>query len=144
MQLTVYAPAASTSLVPLFPVPVPAGPAAAVEQQPEWINILDHLTRGRSLADIAFLRVSGDSMQEANILDGDLLVVERTETARAGEVVIAEVNGEFTVKRLKEHTHGLYLVPANDQYPVRQVHAHDTFRVWAIVTFVIHQFHRMN
>jgi DNA polymerase V len=54
--------------------------------------------------------------------------------------VIAEVNGEFTVKRLRSHSQGLYLVPANDMYPVRQVHRRDTFSIWAVVKFVIHSF----
>lgn len=129
----------TTRLSPFFPIPVPAGTAHSVEQdQIEWINIHDYLRRGSD--SVAYIRVAGDSMVGDKIHDGDILVVRRSAAARAGQVVIAEVNGEFTVKRLQSHSHGLFLVPANDNYPVRRVHPSDTFTVWAIVMHVIHSF----
>jgi DNA polymerase V len=76
------------------------------------MNIHEYLTRG-SANPISYIRVRSDSIQDIGIRDGDLLVVQRTGFAKAGGVGIAEVNGEFTVKRLKQHRHGLYLVPAN-------------------------------
>ena len=129
----------STTLSPYFPVPVPAGYAQAVEQTAETISIDDYL-RGNSPDVVGYLRVQGDSMLGDRIRHGDLLVVERTEHARCGDVVVAEINGEFTVKRLKRHSHGLYLVPANDAYPVQAVRRQDDFRIWAKVKHVIHSF----
>jgi DNA polymerase V len=141
MYFQVFTPKISHILTPYFSVPVPCGPGQSIEQGPEWISIDEYLRQGCP-AGVAFLRVFGDSMQDAGIYDGDLLVVHRTDGARAGDVVIAEVNGEFTVKRLKEHSHGLYLVPANDAYPIRRVERSDTFGIWAVVTHVIHRFAR--
>ncbi len=62
-----------------------------------------------------FLRASGDSMKDAGIFDGDLLVVESHLTARHGEIVVAEYNGEFTCKYL-QITPNKALIPANSQY----------------------------
>lgn len=128
----------STLLSPYFSVPVPAGYPQVVEQNAEYISIDEYLRSGSEA--VGFVRVFGDSMVDNKINHGDLLVVEKTEHARSGDVVIAEVNGEFTVKRLKQHSHGLYLVPANDAYPIRQVKRTDNFTVWAKVKHVIHSF----
>ena len=138
MKLQALALTPSNTLSPYFSVPVPAGPATVIEQVPEWINIHQYL-RGQS-EEISYLRAYGDSMQDDRIEPGDLLVVDRVNHASTNDVVIAEVNGEFTVKRLKQHSTGLYLVPANDSYPLRQIKRSDTFRVWAKVKHVIHSF----
>lgn len=82
------------------------------------------------------------SRMEAGIDDGDILAVKQTGFAEPGDVVIAEVNGEYTIKRLKHHAHGLYLVPANEDYPIRRVERTDTFKVWAVVEHVIHRMRR--
>src|SRR4051812_36500615 len=118
--LQVFLPQMSSKLSPYFPVPVPAGPGNSVEQGPDWINIDEYLRHGRRDS-VAYIRVSGESMRDAGIHDLDLLVVHRTDAARAGDVVIAEVDGEFTVKRLETNSHGLQLVPANDEYKPRSL-----------------------
>lgn len=142
MKIEVLAPLPrSRTLSPLFSVPVPAGPASTIEQPREWIDIEEYVRNGASQH--GYLRVIGDSMYESRIEDGDMLAIELTESARAGDVVVAEINGEHTVKRLSQHSHGLYLVPANDRYPVRKIHRHDTFRVLAVVKSVIHRFYRI-
>jgi len=141
MQLEAYRALSPRNPMPFFPVAIPAGPGREIEQEPEWIDIEQFLREGRE--NVLYVRAFGLSMKAKNengIDDGDLLVVHRTGMAEPGDVVIAEVNGEFTIKRLKKHAHGLYLVPANEAYPVRQVHASDKFAVWAVVTHVIHAF----
>lgn len=128
---------------PYFPTPIPAGPAAAIEQDAEWIDIDSYISSGHD--ETVFVRATGLSMQskyEAGIDDGDMLAVKLTGFAEPGDVVIAQVNGEFTVKRLKRHAHGLYLVPANEDYPLRRVSRQDDFRVWAVVSYVIHKLRR--
>ncbi len=62
-----------------------------------------------------FIRVSGDSMIDAGIGDGDLLVVDRALTAQHGDIVVAAVDGEFTVKELRTRPF-LQLVPHNTRY----------------------------
>jgi DNA polymerase V len=144
MRLEVYVPKTPVNPIAYLPIPIPAGPAAAVEQEPEWIDIEQFLREGRD--HVLYVRAYGLSMKskdENRIDDGDLLVVHRTGAAEPGDVVIAEVNGEFTIKRLKRHSHGLYLVPANDAYPIRRVDRSDDFRVWAVVTHNIHRFRRL-
>lgn len=143
MQLQILAPQMSQKLRPYFPIPVPAGPAQSIEQEPEWIDIDQHIRGGQD--QVIYVRAVGLSMRskhEAGIDDGDILAVHRTGMAKPGDVVIAEVNGEFTIKRLKHHSHGLYLVPANEDYPIRRIDRADTFSVWAVVSYVIHKMKR--
>ena len=95
--------------------------------------------------DFVWMKAVGVSMEsrfEAGIGDGDIMAVELTGFAQPGDVVVAEINGEYTVKRLKHHAHGLYLVPANDAYPIRKVQRSDTFRVVGRVRFSIHDFRK--
>jgi DNA polymerase V len=87
-----------------------------------------------------FLRVSGDSMKEAGINDGDLLVVDRSKPASSGKVVIASLDGELTVKRLKISRNRLYLVPENPAYQEMDITDKENLIVWGVVTFVVHKF----
>jgi len=64
-----------------------------------------------------FVRVEGDSMVGKGIYDGDLLVVDRSLDPKDGDVVIANVDGEFTVKTLRKKGGRIGLQPANDKYP---------------------------
>lgn len=128
---------------PVLPIPIPAGPAAAIEQEPEWIDIDQYLRDGRD--SVLYVKAYGLSMKsktENSIDDGDLLVVHRTGWAEPGDIVIAEINGEFTIKKLGNGSHGLYLVPANEAYEPRKVRETDSFAVWAVVTHVIRRMKR--
>lgn len=71
----------------------------------------------RRRASTFFVRASGSSMQELGLFDGDVMVVDRAEEAVHGDIVIAEVGGEFTVKRLQLHPR-LALLPMNPAYSV--------------------------
>ena len=64
------------------------------------------------------IRVKGDSMKDAGILEGDLVVVEKTATAKRGDVVVAIVDGQFTLKRLDVERGQFVLKPENKAYPV--------------------------
>lgn len=80
-------------------------------------------------------------MKDAGIFDGDLLVVDRSITARHGDTVIACVDGEFTVKRL-QLTPNVALLPANPNYQPIVFQAEQSLEIFGVVTFVIHkQFH---
>ena len=67
------------------------------------------------------LRVHGMSMRDAGILDGDLLVVQRTPEARNGQIVVARIDDEATVKRLRLQTNKAYLEPANPEFDVIEI-----------------------
>lgn len=85
-----------------------------------------------------FVRVSGDSMIGASIHHGDLLIVDRSRMPQSGNVVIAHVDGEFTVKRLRKTKSGLELVPENPDYAVIPITPDAEFEVWGVVLHVIH------
>ena len=86
-----------------------------------------------------FVRVTGDSMQDAGIREGDVLVVDRAENATHNAIIIAVINGEFTVKRLYHKGNAVYLVPANARYRPIEITAEMQFQIWGVVTFCIHR-----
>ena len=85
-----------------------------------------------------FLRVSGDSMVEAGIQDGDLLVVDRSLEARPGQIVVAVLDGAFTLKRLVRHGERLRLEAANSAYPPLELHRCGDVQIWGVAIHVIH------
>ncbi|HSG99177.1 MAG TPA: translesion error-prone DNA polymerase V autoproteolytic subunit [candidate division Zixibacteria bacterium] len=86
-----------------------------------------------------FVRVSGDSMIEAGIHDRDLLVVDRSLEPADGAVVIAVVNGELTVKRLRRRGARLLLLPANPRYRPLELDPEGDNQLWGVVTHAIHE-----
>ncbi len=85
-----------------------------------------------------YARVSGDSMLDAYLVEGDILVVDRSLEAQDGDIVICVVEGDFTVKFLELREDGVVLRPANPAYPLLHLHPSDDFEVWGVVTYVIH------
>ncbi|QSH42080.1 translesion error-prone DNA polymerase V autoproteolytic subunit [Lentisphaerota bacterium ZTH] len=85
-----------------------------------------------------FIRAAGDSMLEAGICDGDILVVDRSLDGKDGNVVIAVVNNEFTVKILSKTKSVVKLKPANPKYKPIELHGDEECRLWGVVTAVIH------
>ncbi|ALP43390.1 translesion error-prone DNA polymerase V autoproteolytic subunit [Aeromonas schubertii] len=88
-----------------------------------------------------FVRACGESMTGAGIHDGDLLVVDRALTPRHGDVVIACLHGEFTVKRL-QCTPYPALLPANPDYPVLPLGDGEPLELMGVVTFALHTLER--
>jgi len=86
-----------------------------------------------------FVRVQGDSMRGAGLFSGDLLIVDRALKARSGDVIIAALNGSFTVKRLNLGPQGPRLIAENPQYRDIMIQDTDDFVVWGVVRFVIHK-----
>lgn len=121
--------------VPLFSDLVPCGfssPAADyVEQR---IDLNELLVSHPSST--YFVKAAGDSMIEAGISDGDLLVVDSARTADHGDIVIAAVEGEFTVKRLQLRP-TVQLIPMNSAYSPIMVGCEDTLDVFGVVTFIV-------
>ena len=90
-------------------------------------------------------RVSGDSMIDAGICDGDIAVIDRSLQPVDGDVIVAFVNGEFTIKYLdlKHQEEGyIELLPANANYSPIRIDAEDNFRVWGVVVWTIKQWRR--
>ncbi len=85
-----------------------------------------------------FVRVSGDSMQNAGINSGDLLVVDRSLEPLDGKIVIVALNGELTVKRLSKKRNQIKLLAENPAYPTIELGEQDLV-IWGVVTYVIHE-----
>ena len=123
--------------IPLYTCPVSAGfPSPADEYLEGKLDLNQHLIP-HPLATF-FVRVSGDSMTGAGIHEGDLLIVDRSLEARDGKVVIAVINGELLVKRLKYQNNQPYLYAENPNYPPVAITESMEFQIWGVVTSAIH------
>lgn len=89
-------------------------PALAEQQQLDTVTLDDFLIRNRK--ETYMLEVSGDSMIDAGILPRDLVLVERGKTPKLGDIVIAQVDGNWTIKYLRKKGNKLYLEPANKKF----------------------------
>lgn len=86
-----------------------------------------------------YLRVEGDSMRGAGIASGDIVVVDRSLEARNNDVVVAAVDGEFTLKRLHRAGAQAWLLAEHPEYPPIALHEATDAQVWGVVTFWIHK-----
>jgi len=134
----IYTPDTSTDFErPLFMASVPAGFPSPADDYVEAQLDLNKLLVKHSSATF-FVRVSGHSMTGAGIYDKDLLIVDRALEAVDGKVVIAVVDGDLTVKRIRQIGNKLLLVPDNADYDPLQISEEMDFEVWGVVTNVIH------
>lgn len=83
------------------------------------------------------IRVKGDSMIDAHILNDSLLIVDRSLKPANGSIIIAIVDNEFTVKRLIKNSSGIQLMPENKKYKPIPITEDTDFRVWGVVTQII-------
>ena len=82
-------------------------------------------------------RVIGNSMVDSGINEGDILVIDRSITAQDGSVAVCFIDGDFTVKRVKIQPDGVFLLPANKNYPPIHVSEESNFTIWGVVTHII-------
>ncbi|MEX1316576.1 MAG: translesion error-prone DNA polymerase V autoproteolytic subunit [Synechococcaceae cyanobacterium] len=123
--------------MPLAGATVAAGfPSPADDYVESRIDLNEALIRHPSST--FFLRVSGDSMRDAGILDGDLLVVDRAIEPRAGLVVVAVVEGAFTLKHLRRHRGRWLLEAAHPDYPPLELESGAENRIWGVAIHAIH------
>ncbi len=106
----------------------------------------DHIESRLNLNDLIehpaatfFARVSGDSMQDAGVFHEDIVVVDRSLEASDGKVVVAVVNGEMLIKRIRRQGDRLFLLAENPDYPPLEITDGMDFQVWGVVTNVIHR-----
>jgi DNA polymerase V len=123
--------------VPLYLNPIAAGFPVTTEDYVEGkIDLNRHLIKH---PESTFLvRVAGESMRDAGIHPSDLLVVDRAMEPISGKVVIAVVNGELTVKRLRKHRDKLWLMPENPDFQPIEIDENADLHIWGVVTNVIH------
>ncbi len=122
---------------PLFMIPVSAGfPSPADDYVEGSLDLNKHLVKHPAAT--FFVRVAGDSMINAGIHPDDILVVDRSLDPVDKKVIIAIVNGELTVKRIRIKKDGIYLVAENINYNPVKINNEMEFQVWGVVTSVIH------
>lgn len=130
-------------LRPAFPLPlvgeIQAGfPSPAEEELRDLISLDEYLiTRPESSF---LLKVSGDSMAEAGIMPGDLVIVEKGREPQSGDIILAQVDGEWTMKYFSKRGGRILLEAANEKYP--PIRPREELRVGGVITAVIRKYHR--
>ena len=112
-------------------------PSPAQDFYDGYLNLHQYLIPDPN--NVFFVRANGDSMIGAGIFDQDLLIVDRSKKKPNGKVVIASLNGEFTLKRLVQTRECFELQPANSDYPSIPISVDDDFQIWGVVRHVIHK-----
>ena len=124
--------------LPVFSSEVQAGfPSPAQDYLEESLSLNDILIRNPSAT--YFLRVRGDSMEDANIYEGALLVIDRLLKYQHNSIVVASVDGEFTVKRLLTQNEKAYLVPEAASKNYKPILVTENCHIWGVVTFIINK-----
>lgn len=123
--------------VPLFGHTIRAGfPSPADDYVADTLDLNDHLMPRKEASFL--LRAKGESMIGVGIHDGDILVVDRSITASNGCVVIATVDGQFTVKTLEKRRGRIRLMPANPDFEPIEFKDEQELQIWGVVTNVVH------
>ncbi|WP_380177526.1 translesion error-prone DNA polymerase V autoproteolytic subunit [Kalamiella sp. sgz302252] len=135
MQLISPAEFTEDLFLPLFIERVPCGfPSPAQDYIEDRLDLNKLVLRHPSAT--YFIKVSGDSMIEAGIAHDDLLVVDRSLTAEHGDIVVAAVGGEFTVKELRIRPF-LQLMPRNRHYSPIVFQDAEELEIFGVVTFIL-------
>ena len=115
---------------------IPAGfPSPAQDADSDILDLNRELIHSPSSTFCA--RVSGDSMIDCGINDGDLLIIDKALTPHDGSIAVCYIDGDFTVKRISVQNDGIFLMPANRKYRPIPVSEDNNFQVWGIVTHII-------
>lgn len=112
-------------------------PSPAEDFIEDTIDIFSKIVKHQ--ASTFLVRVKGDSMIDKGIQDGDILVVDKSLTPNNKSIVIAYIDGEFTVKRFYKDNEKIILYPANKDYNPIYIYPNENFSVWGVVTYVIHE-----
>jgi len=111
-------------------------PSPAEEELADNLSLDDLLIQNPEATFL--LKVSGDSMSEAGILPGDMVLVDKGEQPKSGDIVIAEVDGEWTMKYLKKRGESVVLIPANPKYQL--IRPRKELKIAGVVTAVVRKY----
>ncbi len=111
-------------------------PSPAEEELADTLSLDELLIQNREATFL--LKVSGDSMSEAGILPGDMVLVDKGQVPKSGDIVIAEVDGEWTMKFLKKRGESVTLIPANPRY--KPIKPKKELKIAGIVTAVVRKY----
>ncbi len=114
-------------------------PSPAADHAGERLDLFRELNHHP--ATTFYARVEGDSMRDAGILDGDIVVIDRSLEPQNGDYIVAFVNGEYTLKEFRFDTEEgcAWLIPHNEAYRPIRVTSNENFIVWGVVTHSVHK-----
>ncbi|MEA4935640.1 MAG: translesion error-prone DNA polymerase V autoproteolytic subunit [Paludibacter sp.] len=127
-QTVLNLPYASEGIKAGFPSPAQDYLDIAIDLNKELI---------RNPASTFFGRVSGDSMRDEGLDDGDILIVDKSLEPQNGDTAVCFVDGDFTLKYIRMEKDQLWLVPANPAYPSIRITEENNFMIWGIVTYSV-------
>ena len=128
---------ATKQLLPLYLSHIKAGfPSPADDYLDRKLDLNEHLIKHP--ASTFFVKVKGDSMTGAGINSGDILIVDRSLEPKDKRIIVAVVNGDFTVKRISKINDELFLIAENPKYDPIEIKDGMDFEVWGVVVHVIH------
>ena len=111
-------------------------PSPAEEELVDTLSLDDLLIQNREATFL--LKVSGDSMSGAGILPGDMVIVDKGQTPKSGDIVIAEVDGQWTMKYLRKRGDSVTLLPANPKY--KPIKPKSELKIGGVVTAVVRKY----
>ena len=107
----------------------------------ELLDIHSHLIRNRTATYCMRVAQESYSMKNVGILPGDIIIVDKSKAYQSGSIVIAVINGEFTLKRFFEKKSGQFeLKPENSKYSSIEISEHDDFRIWGTVVGTVRKY----
>ena len=137
-EFSFYSVGEKTIDVPFYQSNVPAGfPSPAENFMDLDLSLQDYLVQNPSAT--FCVRVTGDSMKNAGISSGDVMIVDRALEPKNNTIVLAVLDGEFTVKRIQKKADDLFLKPENKDFKAIQITEEMNFQVWGVVTHIIHK-----
>ena len=138
--LDFYAPDYSTELeLPYVDVGISAGfPSPADDFIELTIDLNRELIKHKDST--FFAKVKGDSMKNAGIFDGDLLIIDKSLEPQDGKIAICQIDGDFTVKRIKKENEVVWLIAENEDYKPIKVTEENELMIWGIVIHSIKTF----
>ncbi|GGK80861.1 hypothetical protein GCM10011405_30770 [Rufibacter glacialis] len=125
-------------LLPMYSSYVTAGfPSPADDYLEEMVNLKEHLIRNPGTT--YMMRVRGNSMRDAKIEDGDILIIDCKAKPKDGYPIICSIDGEFTTKTFREKGGRLFLEPANPDYPIIEITGEMELRAWGVIVWILHK-----
>ena len=142
MQLeSFYSPKEENSSAQLFPLATEAISAGFPSPADDYIEIGIDLNKHLIKNPIStfFLRVNGNSMNNAGIYNNDLLIIDRSINPNPGHIVVALIDGEFTLKRLIKEKDNYYLKADKENYPAINLYEYIEIQIWGVAIYSIHE-----
>jgi len=135
----IYNPETGSNIkLPLYTDEISAGfPSPADDHLDRKLDLNEYLIKNKSATFL--IKVNGNSMIDAGIYDGDILVVDRSLEPSKGKIIIGVINGEFTVKRIMKKGKKIFLKAENKNFKSIEITEDMDFKLWGIVSFSIHK-----